>query len=75
MEGSNKAQELAFKMADVFNGYTVGEVLNASEMIIISVINAENNEPLKQIAAYSRMINALSEELSAIAKKILSNKH
>lgn len=68
MEENNKSQELAFKMADVFKGYTVGEVLEALEVTTIIVINSENNNPLGQIMAYSQIINSLSKALTKISK-------
>ena len=66
MEENDKALELALKMADMFNGYTVGDVLRCLEMTTISVINSVKDEPLKQIMACSQMINSISEALTKI---------
>lgn len=75
MEENNKAQELALKMAGIFNDCTVGETLNALEVTIICIIRSIKDEPLKQIVAYSQIINSLSEEMIKIAaENILKQK-
>lgn len=72
MEENNKAKELAFKMANLFNGYMVGDILDALETSIICVIRSAKDEPLNQIAAYSQLINTLSEKMTEmVAENII----
>lgn len=75
MEENNKAKELSLKMADLFDGYTAGEVLHALELTTISVINTIDDQPLKQIVVCGHLINSISEVMTEIGMKKIIKKN
>lgn len=72
MEENNKAHELALKMADLFQGHSPIDVLEAVSNTYCAVVNSQILTPMARILAYSEFIKRLNERISEISVDLLS---
>lgn len=62
MEENDKVLELALKIGDSCNEYSVGEALQAIEVVVKSVIDGFVDDDFDKIKAYNMLIKAFSKQ-------------
>ena len=69
MEEKDKVLELSLKIGDSCNDYSVGEALQAIEIVVKSVIDGFVNDDFDKIKAYNMLIKTFSKQTIIIANK------
>ena len=69
-----KHKELALKILEICNGHNSIDVLDALSNLYCAFVEAQINEPVAQILAYSEFINRLNEKISETSYNILNSK-
>lgn len=68
-----KHKELALKILEVCKEYNSIEVLDALGNLYFAFVEAQIDNPMARIIAYSDFINAINDKISKTSVKILKN--
>lgn len=71
MEENNKGLELAYKIGDILDSYTVGESLNAMITIMRTIIECSISDDFDKMKAICHIVNSISDK----GNDIIDNRH